>query len=261
MTEEIKDSGQRRQFNTGSQRDRQAGKGRYDLVPPRAIEALAAVLEAGAIKYGESNWRLGQPLSVFLDSAMRHLLQFWAGRVDEMHLHAAFWNIMALIDTQERIQIGELPVELDDHPERGQAPLLLRVLRRVAFPDNFDECWEFKGGDNGNGYGIVSFRGRKVYVHRTVCEQVNGPPPTPEHVVCHTCANCRCCNPKHLHWGTSTENAAECVVRTSRVSLSKEAQAFICDSAGPARELAALFSTSPEIIREIRRQAPKETTT
>lgn len=111
---EIKDSGTRREFATGSVRDAADGKGRYDLLPDYAIQALALHFENGAKKYGPDNWRKGQPLRGYLDSARRHLARYSRGERDEPHLLAAAWNIMCLIDTLIRINRGQLPKELHD---------------------------------------------------------------------------------------------------------------------------------------------------
>ena len=110
----IKDSGTRREFTTGSRRDAQTGKGRFDLLPARAVTILAKHFEAGAVKYGDKNWTKGQPLSVYLDSGLRHMFKFMAGLRDEDHATAAAWNILCLVDTQERIREGLLPESLND---------------------------------------------------------------------------------------------------------------------------------------------------
>ena len=39
--DEVKDSGERQEFNTGSRRDTCVGKGRYDLISPVALRRLA----------------------------------------------------------------------------------------------------------------------------------------------------------------------------------------------------------------------------
>ncbi len=119
----IKDSGARQQFDTGSVRDIREGKGRFDLLPVLPLRRLARHFEAGAAKYGDNNWRLGQPLGRFYDSAFRHLLSYWEGQGEEDHLAGAIWNLVALMDTEARIHAGELPVELDDHPRREGLPL------------------------------------------------------------------------------------------------------------------------------------------
>lgn len=110
----IKDSGHRRQFQTGAVRDRPCGKGRFDLLPPDGIRELAIHFENGALKYGDSNWRKGIPLSVFLDSGLRHAFKILGGEHDERHDRAAAWNMVCFIDTAERIKRGELPATLDD---------------------------------------------------------------------------------------------------------------------------------------------------
>jgi hypothetical protein len=113
---ETKDSGERQFFPTGSQRDRRAEKGRYDLLTPIAIRRICGVYERGAEKYDERNWEKGQPLSRYLDSALRHLFQHLEGYRDEDHLAQAAWNVLAMMHTEECVQRGLLPAELDDLP-------------------------------------------------------------------------------------------------------------------------------------------------
>jgi hypothetical protein len=113
----IKDSGRREDFSTGSRRDIRDGKGRFDLLPARALFRIARHFEAGAKKYGDRNWEKGQPLSRYLDSALRHLACHMRGDRDEDHLAAAGWNILCLIDTYERVSENKLPKELNDLPE------------------------------------------------------------------------------------------------------------------------------------------------
>lgn len=110
----LKDSGAREEFATGSRRDSRAGKGRFDLLPARAIARLARHFEAGGVKYGPRNWENGQPLSRFMDSGLRHAFAHLQGKRDEDHLIAAAWNLLCMADTEERIKAGLLPATLDD---------------------------------------------------------------------------------------------------------------------------------------------------
>lgn len=110
----VKDSGERQEWSTGSRRDTNIGKGRYDLIPPYFVRRLAQHLENGARKYGDRNWELGQPLSRYLDSALRHTFNLLDLAVDEDHPSAGVWNLMAFLVTAERIKDGHLPAELDD---------------------------------------------------------------------------------------------------------------------------------------------------
>jgi hypothetical protein len=108
-----KDSGKRETFDTGSQRDTQEGKGRYDLIPWLAIKRWAIKMEQGAERYGERNWEKGQPLARYYNSAIRHMSQWFDGQKDEDHLAAALFNIGAAMWTEEQIFLGRLPKELD----------------------------------------------------------------------------------------------------------------------------------------------------
>lgn len=117
MTKHItKDSGKRRKFITGAQRDVATDKGRYELISPIMIERLAKLLQRGAVKYEDRNWEKGMPLSVYMDSGMRHLFKFLEGHRDEDHLVAAIWNLQALLHIEEMINRGLLPKELYDLP-------------------------------------------------------------------------------------------------------------------------------------------------
>lgn len=110
----VKDSGERENFDTGSVRDTRKGKGRFDLLPPRGLREVAQHFEAGAAKYGDNNWTLGQPLSRFMDSGLRHAFLVLQDQQDENHAAAACWNLLCFLDTRARIREGLLPSELDD---------------------------------------------------------------------------------------------------------------------------------------------------
>lgn len=113
----LKDSGKREEMSTGSVRDSREGKGRFDLLPAKAIRRIARHFEAGSLKYGDRNWEKGQPISRFMDSALRHLFNHLDGQRDEDHLAAAGWNILAAMETEERVRVCKLPADLDDLPK------------------------------------------------------------------------------------------------------------------------------------------------
>lgn len=94
---EIKDSGSRREFESGAVRDNgdQEQKGRFDLIPWEVIWDLAKHFAKGSAKYGDHNWQKGIPVSSYFDSCERHLVKHWLGHDDEDHLLAALWNITA----------------------------------------------------------------------------------------------------------------------------------------------------------------------
>lgn len=68
----------------------------------------------GAAHYGDRNWEKGMPLSVFLESLMRHTLSVMQGKDDEDHLAAILFNAGAMIHGQEMIRRGIWPAEYAD---------------------------------------------------------------------------------------------------------------------------------------------------
>lgn len=117
LGQELHDSGDRREFNTGAVRDMAEGKGRFDLLPACAIMRLARHYEAGASKYDARNWEKGIPISVMIDSALRHLMKYMDGQTDEDHLVAATWNLMGAMWMEEK------KPELQDLPSRKKHTL------------------------------------------------------------------------------------------------------------------------------------------
>jgi len=110
-----KDSGKRVKFKFGAIRENTIGEGRYDMMLTRAIHRVALRYELGGIKYGDSdNFLKGQPLRVYVGHALKHIYQGLQGLQDEDHWGAAAWNILALMETQDRIKEGLLPKELDN---------------------------------------------------------------------------------------------------------------------------------------------------
>lgn len=77
-----------------------------------------------------------------------------------------------------------------------------------------DECWEWLGYKNENGYGRVQIKDWSYYAHRVIYDLVypniierKAPKETSEKgFLLHTCDNPSCCNPKHLWIGTHKDN-------------------------------------------------------
>ena len=108
----VKDSGTRREFSTGMVRDMAEGKGDMVGMPWESLLRLSRHYEAGAKKYNRFNYRLGCPVSAFIDSASRHLAKYQCGCDDEDHLSAAAFNILGAM-----LMENTLP-EMQDLPAR-----------------------------------------------------------------------------------------------------------------------------------------------
>lgn len=141
--DEVKDSGVREDFASGSVRDSREGKGRYDLISPYATRRLARHFEAGAAKYGDNNWTKGQPISRYLDSALRHINNYLEGQRDEDHIIAAAWNILAVADHEERFEPGhevfDLPWQKQMYEEAARKGYVVEAVaekKTLYGPDN-----------------------------------------------------------------------------------------------------------------------------
>lgn len=113
----LKDSGKEyTNFDSGSVRDTNEGKPRYDLIPTYPLRRLAMHYYNGMEKYGERNWEAGQPLMRYIESAFRHFEDMRAGKIDEDHASAVLWNIMGYMATEQWIKDGVLEESFDDRP-------------------------------------------------------------------------------------------------------------------------------------------------
>jgi hypothetical protein len=94
---QLRDSGERQQFDSGMVRDIQDGKILYHLVASGPmLKRWAIHLTAGAKKYTEDNWMLAsgdEELKRFRASAFRHFMQWYNGERDEDHAAATFFNV------------------------------------------------------------------------------------------------------------------------------------------------------------------------
>lgn len=71
-----------------------------------------------------------------------------------------------------------------------------RFIARVAFSDEPDGCWEWRGALR-HGYGRIRANGKENLVHRYAYELIVGPIPDGL-VIDHLCCNTKCVNPAHM---------------------------------------------------------------
>ncbi len=131
---QIKDSGERRQFPSGAQRDRGGDKPRPDLISPFFLERFGDHMGKGAKKYSDHNWAKGMPNSEYWASLNRHAAKYAQGETDEDHLSAMAFNLMAIMHNLELGRRGcAEAAELCDFPVDWEG------IMRPTTPDNLDE--------------------------------------------------------------------------------------------------------------------------
>jgi hypothetical protein len=96
------------------------------------------------------------------------------------------------------------------HGHNSKQDLEERVWGHINI-GNPNECWEWVGGKNKDGYGRLNISGRIDRAHRVVYRLANGDIP-PNKIILHSCNNPSCCNPNHLRAGTYKENTHDMMV-------------------------------------------------
>lgn len=111
------DSGIHLKKKSGALREKNEGKGRFDLISPYALLRVARIHEKGSKKYSPRNWEKGMKFSLFVDAALRHVIKYMMGMTDEDHLAQAVWNLDCLLHFEALIEFGIVPKELNDLPQ------------------------------------------------------------------------------------------------------------------------------------------------
>ena len=89
--------------------------------------------------------------------------------------------------------------------------LLERLLDKVVV-NQVTDCWEFQGGKNNIGYGMIRDNKKMRTAHRVSYEEHIAKIPTGLCVM-HSCDNPICCNPQHLSLGTHKQNTQDMMTK------------------------------------------------
>jgi hypothetical protein len=82
-----------------------AGKARWDLLPPGPLSELVNVFTYGSLKYKEESWRDGYKFKPTFAAMLRHAFRWFAGETHDPesgchHLAHVAWNALVLIEYQ-----------------------------------------------------------------------------------------------------------------------------------------------------------------
>jgi len=116
----LQDTGIHLKKKSGALREKNEGKGRFDLMSPYALMRVARIHEKGSKKYSPRNWEKGMRFSLYVDAALRHIIKYMMGMTDEDHLAQAVWNLDCLLHFEALIDFGIAPKELNDLPQYQQ---------------------------------------------------------------------------------------------------------------------------------------------
>lgn len=106
----VKDSGERKVFDSGMQRDLDTGKVKWHLVASGPmLNRWAVHLTKGAVKYDDNNWMKAsgpEEYDRFRASAFRHFMQWYNGDRDEDHAAAVYFNINGAEYVRDKLSVN-----------------------------------------------------------------------------------------------------------------------------------------------------------
>lgn len=128
-------------------------------------------------------------------------------------------------------------------PYKGKDTIENRLMRYVT-PGSEDECWEWEGGRDAKGYGLLGLERTGRRAHRLMYEVHKGPIPDGL-LVRHTCDNPPCVNPAHLLVGDHHDNAVDMVQRFRQAN-----QKLTAEDVAEMRRKRAEYGTSTAELAE-----------
>lgn len=96
------------------------------------------------------------------------------------------------------------------------------VFRQLSTMD--DPCWEWRSGNDSDGYGQIFVGGRTVKAHRLFFQLFVGHLSVTQ-VAMHRCDNPPCVNPSHLVRGSHADNVADCIAKGRNAAGPKNGRA------------------------------------
>jgi len=92
---------------------------------------------------------------------------------------------------------------------------VLAVILESSYYNPDTGCYLWKGRTAGEGYGVICWQGKQVYIHRLIYTHIAEEEPR---ILRHTCDIPNCWNPVHLLNGTHADNIADKVAKRRHYS-------------------------------------------
>jgi hypothetical protein len=154
-----KDSGQRVDFASGMRRDVADDKPNFSLclaegVPfeDQLLTRWAALMQRGAVKYGDRNWELAsskEELERFKSSALRHMMQWATGaNPEEDHAAAVLFNLAAYEVTRLKLEVSTAEPEALTLRVGAKVRSLVKTSGKCPAPKMEGVITEHVPGDN-----------------------------------------------------------------------------------------------------------------
>jgi hypothetical protein len=134
--------------------------------------------------------------------------------------------------------------------------------------DQSPGCWNWTGGHNGAGRGLVKLYAVQMLAPRVSYALHNGVDPGNWNVL-HTCDNPNCVNPEHLFLGTQQDNANDRAARgrfvascgRTKIKPGSREESVLLDESIPVTVVAKMLGVDPKTVWQRRRKAGKGSTT
>lgn len=97
------------------------------------------------------------------------------------------------------------------HERKKQSPII-RFFSKVDKMSHPCGCWIFNGTISREGYGRFRLGNKLMSAHRAAWILTHGSVPS-NLLICHSCDNRRCVNPKHLFIGTAKDNVIDKITK------------------------------------------------
>lgn len=138
-----------------------------------------------------------------------------------------------------------------------------RYFYEVVLAYEGDDCLPWTFGRSSDGYGRMRHGGKARNVHRVVCEEENGPPPSSKHDAAHSCGKGHegCVAKRHLSWKTRSKNQMDRVAHgtsnrgeqcgAAKITEPQAREVLRLRGIATQREIAALFGVSQAAVYAI----------